>query len=110
MQCPCCNAFDYKPAFIDRVQILRDLMQVPFYLDKKGGGFYRCRDYNASIGGAKSSQHLLGNAMDVSSLGWDGHKKWEFISEATKLKLSVGIYNNFFHIDYRSIPVMWLGR
>ena len=109
MQCPCCNAFVYKEHFINRVQILRDLVGVPFSLTKKGGGFYRCSIYNESIGGAKNSQHLLGNAMDVLTHGWSGDVKWEFIREATALKLSLGLYNSFFHIDYRSSPVMWYG-
>ena len=109
MACPCCGSLSYRQEFLDRVQILRDLLATPFYLDQKGGGFYRCRDYNTEIGGAPSSQHLLGNAMDIYSLGWDGSKKWEFISEATKLRFSLGVYESFFHVDYRPDPVMWYG-
>jgi len=109
MACPCCNAFVYRKPFLDRVQYLRDIMAIPFNLDKRGGGFFRCRDYQQTHHPeTKNSQHTLGNAMDIITLGWDGHVKWKFISEATKLGFSIGIYDSFFHIDYRDgKPVMW---
>lgn len=110
MCCPCCNAIIYRDEFIAKVQTLRDRMAIPFYLSKKGGGFYRCPSYNESIGGVKDSQHLLGNAMDILSLGWNGAVKWKFIKEATELGLSIGIYDNpsFFHVDDRDgKPVAW---
>lgn len=110
MQCPCCNAFIFEQAFINRVEVLRKLMNVPFNLDKRGGGFYRCRLYQESVGGVKNSQHTLGNAMDVLNHGWDAHLKWKFIKEATALGLSIGIYSTFFHVDFRGgNPVTWLG-
>lgn len=111
MQCPCCNAFVYDKVFMKRVQILRDLMDTPFYLDRKGGGFYRCRYYNDSIGGAVGSQHLHGRAMDISSHGWTGNDKWYFVRESQCLDFSVGIYPNFFHIDLRpGKPVVFYGK
>ena len=111
MACPCCNGLVYEMPFLNRVQILRDLMAIPFHLDKKGGGFYRCRIYNDSIGGAKNSQHLHGRAMDVSTHGWTGFQKWQFVHEATKLGLSIGIYDRWFHIDLRpGNPVVFYGN
>lgn len=110
MQCPCCNSFMFDEKAMARFQTLRDLMGTPFYLTKSGGGFYRCRIYQDSIGGVSSSQHTLGKAMDVLTHGWNGAVKWKFIKEASNLGLSIGIYEHFFHIDYRDgSPVMWYG-
>lgn len=109
MHCPCCNAFQYSEVFIKRVQVLRYLLDVPFVLDRKGGGFFRCRIYNDQIGGAKDSRHLYGDAMDLSHLGWSGSDRHFFVEQAINLGMSVGIYSNFFHIDLRSNPVLFYG-
>lgn len=110
MQCPCCNSFSYDEESMDHIQILRDRMATPFYLTKSGGGFYRCRLYQESIGGVKDSQHTLGKAMDILTHGWDGVVKWKFIKEASSLGFSIGVYEHFFHIDYRDgTPVLWYG-
>ena len=101
MRCPCCNAFEWSEPFMRRVQIVRDIVGLPFYLDPSGGGFYRCRFYNDSIGGATSSRHLYGSAMDVSKNGWSGAVKWIFEFEAMKIGLSIGRFDTYYHIDLR---------
>lgn len=84
-----------------RVQILRDIIGLPFYLDPSGGGFYRCRFYNDSIGGAVNSRHLHGCAIDISTRNWDGAIKWQVQFEAMKLGLSIGKFDTYFHLDMR---------
>lgn len=108
MRCVCCSGLEVAESFIVRMQYLRDLCGWPFILNKQDG-FYRCALRNEVIGGALRSRHLLGSAMDVLTYRWvDGHrehwpanKKWFYVSEAMKLGLSLGIYDNFIHTDLR---------
>lgn len=111
MHCPCgCNAFIYDKTFMKRIQILRDIVDLPFYLDQSGGSFYRCRLYQESIGGVKNSQHLLGRAMDISTHGWGGSTRHFIIEQAMHLDLSMGIYSSFIHLDLRrGTPVLFHG-
>lgn len=59
---------------------------------------YRSPSYNRSINGATSSQHILGNALDIYPT--NGKIK-EFQNEVNKLNIfgGVGFYNTFMHID-----------
>lgn len=102
MACPCCGGFVYDKTFMRLIQVLRDIVGVPFRLSKTGGGFYRCRFYNDKLpGAAPSSQHLHGRAMDVLTDGWSDALKWRFISEATKLGMSFKRYDGWIHVDLR---------
>lgn len=111
LACPCCNAMVYDQETMTRIQILRDLIDKPFHLDRRGGGFFRCRDYQRSKHPeVRNSQHTLGKAMDISSQGWDGVTKHFFVEQAMQLGFSVGVYEYFFHIDFRSgNPVLFWG-
>ena len=63
---------------------------------------YRSPSYNADVGGAKSSQHMLGFAADLT---WDGFRGYSvevnrFVSEAKKIGFrGIGYYNSFIHVD-----------
>jgi len=107
IECPCCHGMVFEQTMIDRAQILRTLMNIPFYVNSG----YRCRFHNEAIGGSKDSQHLTGRALDIKSIGWTGRQKWQFVHEAMKLGMSVGIYKDFFHVDLRiGNPVMFYGK
>jgi len=41
---------------------------------------YRCPELNKSIGGAKESQHMLGEAADFVITGVDEHELWRWIT------------------------------
>lgn len=105
LRCPCCGGLLWEPegrsgAFIRRVQILRDIMGIAFYISE--GGFYRCSFYNDTLpDSAKDSQHLLSLAMDISRRGWCGATRWKFRFRAMQLGLSVGQYDTFYHVDFR---------
>jgi len=107
--CPCCGASIYDKYFIEYLQLLRDIMQIPFVIAK--GGFFRCRFYNDALSNSsKKSQHLLGKACDITTSHWTGNQKWKLVYEATKLGLSIGIYERHIHIDRRiGKPNLWLG-
>lgn len=101
---PCFDKMN--PNLIHELDLLRGYVNIPFKITSS----YRDEEYNRSVGGGDNSQHLLGNAIDISTIGWTGVNKHEFLSRATEMNLSIGIYDTFFHIDYRnSRPVIWVG-
>jgi hypothetical protein len=104
MSCPCCGALVVNEDFIRRLQALRWIVGKPFVFDKAGGGFYRCRDYQMdNHPDYPDSQHLMGRAADVSTIGWSGKDKAVFLKNAFNLGLSIGRdnYDNWFHVDLR---------
>jgi uncharacterized protein YcbK (DUF882 family) len=106
LECPCCSGLVYDQIAIDRLQILRTIINKPFNISKGGG--YRCRIYNDSLeNSASNSRHLYGSAFDISSKDWSGDVKWNFIHEAMKLKFSIGEYSTFFHVDQRPGSPVW---
>lgn len=108
MRCPCCGEIKISMTFIRKIQILRYHLAIPFYLDKEGGGFYRCEKYNKSISGASESQHMSGRAIDISVIGWSGVTKWKCLRLAMLLDLSIGKYQTYFHLDSRPVsPVLF---
>ena len=101
---PCFN--EMNPSVIKSLETLRAYVNRPFTVTSS----FRDKEYNKTVGGGKNSQHLLGNAIDISTAGWTGIEKYNFLTCATDLGLSIGIYKTFFHIDCRnSRPVMWTG-
>lgn len=71
----------------------------------------RCPAYNASIGGATKSQHMLGRAADFTVSGITPeqvHAKAEHILGETG---GLGAYRTFTHVDTRTLgPARWDNR
>lgn len=61
LQCPCCSKCLMCPAFIDRLQVFRDIYGKPLIVVS---GF-RCEEHNAEVGGSLNSDHLYGKAVDL---------------------------------------------
>lgn len=70
---------------------------------------YRDPARNAKAGGAKGSQHLHGNATDISTRGWTDDQRQAFLGAAVANGAKgVGIYpNGSFHFDTRETPAAW---
>lgn len=65
---------------------------------------------NANAGGAKNSQHLFGNAVDVDVSSWNDDQKRQFLDSAiANGARGVGIYANgkTIHVDVRPNPSFW---
>lgn len=69
---------------------------------------YRSPAYNESVGGAKSSQHMQGNAVDIVQTGLTTQQRKDFIQAAIDNGFTaIGVYNTFTHIDIRGSKVAW---
>lgn len=82
-------------ASLDKLQALRTALGKPMIINSA----YRSETYNKKIGGAKSSQHILAKAFDVSMANFNPA---EFEAAAAKAEFTgFGHYvsQNFMHID-----------
>lgn len=80
--------------------------QVGYQLTITSG--YRSPEYNSRVGGAKKSQHTLGNAVDVVQRGLTIQQRQDFIQAAIDNGFTaIGIYNTFTHVDIRGAKVAW---
>lgn len=64
---------------------------------------YRSPAYNSRVGGAKSSAHTRGNALDIVQSSFTQAQRAQFIQLAVQQGIGgIGIYNSFTHIDVES--------
>ena len=106
--CHCgCGEKDVNPKLVE----LLDRIRVSFGKPITIMSGKRCEAHNAKVGGAKRSQHVLGNAADikvkdVSPKEVQEHLKKHFDNDCRGL----GRYNSFTHIDVRKGDVArWNG-
>ncbi len=76
-------------------------------------GGNRCKAHNTAIGGADSSQHILGKAADHKFYDRDTgvHIKpqevYDYYDSLYPDKFGIGIYSNRVHLDVRSGKARW---
>lgn len=101
--CPCgdakCVKADMNQAFMGKLNRLRDMFGKPVTVIKGGG--YRCKTYNARIGGAEDSYHLQGRAADI--LAASDHDRYLLLRIAFSLFGGVGVNNGTIHLDDRNM-------
>ena len=66
---------------------------------------YRDKAYNASVGGASKSKHMLGIACDLHCV--DSKKRAVLVKAALELGLTVGVGRTFVHVDNRANQIMF---
>lgn len=97
--CHCgCDEKDVNPKLVELLDRIRVSFGKPIIIMSGK----RCEAHNAKVGGAKHSQHVLGNAADikvkdVSPKEVQEHLKKHFDNDCRGL----GCYNSFTHIDVR---------
>ncbi|MFE2863200.1 YcbK family protein [Sphingobacterium multivorum] len=79
---------------IAEVQDLRDIFGSAIGISSS----YRSAEYNRSVNGATSSQHILGNALDTYPINGD-IAAWKKVVKDNKKSGGTGYYRTFVHID-----------
>jgi hypothetical protein len=102
--CLCCNVIHLAPGFLDALNELREAFAQPMPVNS----MCRCKERNWAVGGKPGSYHLIDHpwgccAVDISTNGWSGAKKWQFIELAMKRGFSIGFAKTFLHIDRRHV-------
>lgn len=78
---------------------------------------YRCPQYNLKLGkkAAPNSYHMLGKAVDLNIIQFNGDKLMKLIrcamgdyrADGVQRFNGFGMGGNTFHLDVRSIPTAW---
>lgn len=89
------------------LEVLRAHFNAPIAVNSA----YRSPEHNASVGGSKNSQHLLGKASDIVIKGVSPDEvadAIEFLIEMGLMKEGgIGRYNTFTHYDVRGTKARW---
>ena len=102
----CCEQVVYCKMdylFLVLLDALRDAVGEPLVLNSS----WRSVMHNDEVDGAKDSQHLYGNAVDIHCD--NGALRLKIIREAIALGLSVGVYKNWIHVDNRDVQLIYVG-
>ena len=101
------EVFDNILELADNMQLIRDYLGKPITINSA----YRSPSYNKKIGGAKLSQHIIGNACDFTVKGYTpdevADKLEELIKDLTISQGGIGRYDTFTHYDIRGIKARW---
>ncbi len=105
-QCPCCGSGGLVPDFRDKLNKARQIADVPFILTSA----FRCAAHNAEVGGAETSSHLAGLAVDIKCTdAWTRCKILSALFAAGFNRIGVG--KTFIHVDddlTKPQGVVWL--
>ena len=101
------NIYHNMVKVANQLQILRDELKKPIHINSA----YRSEEYNASIGGVKDSQHIMGRAADIVIKGMTPIEVSEVIEDLIEkgdmLQGGIGIYSSFVHYDIRGTKARW---
>jgi len=103
--CRCCGLVRVNIRLVHLLeQLRRQLGGQPVLVSSA----YRCAAYNRMVGGAKQSQHLLGNAADIAVTGVAPP---DVAAAAEKVGFAgLGRYSGFTHVDVRlGENTRWIG-
>jgi len=106
--CPHCRCFRFTKQSerqVRMIQKLRDKVGMPLSVNS----WYRCKEHNAKVGGAKASKHLLGIATDIRARRGSLRRKL-IVAAAKKIGFKgIGYYKTFVHLDSRPTRATWKG-
>ena len=105
--CPCAKCETVVAmGLVDRLQRIRDAIRMPIRITSG----YRCKTYNAQVGGETDSAHLTGEAVDV--LMPSNEYRAIFIEQMVRWFSRYGIYDRHIHMDISTTmpsPRCWVG-
>jgi len=70
---------------------------------------YRTKAYNALVGGASESQHVLGTAADILVEGYTPKEVAAYVETLMPAWGGIGTYKTFTHVDVRPNKARWNG-
>lgn len=99
LACKCgCGQAPMDKGFLVKLQDLRDKWGKALEINSG----YRCAKHNAAIGGAQSSRHLSGDAVDIDITDMSGSEKLEFLKLIISMGWTgIGLHRSFYHVDTR---------
>ena len=102
-ECKCCGKCDIDPKLIEMLQLVRDIVGVPIYINSG----YRCEDHNKEVGGSSRSQHLLGKAADIRIKNMSVEQMYNICKGFFN---GIGLYpeQHFIHVDVRPVKSTWV--
>lgn len=100
----CCQTTKISKQLVTYLQHIRNHFGKPVRINSG----YRCAKHNSTIGGSKSSKHMLGQAADIVVSGVEPKEVAKF-AESIGIK-GIGLYDNFVHIDTRTTKFFWYGH
>ena len=87
------------------LQCIRDHFGKPVTVNSA----YRTEAYNATVGGAKASQHLRGTAADIAIKGVAPSAVAAYAETLLPNTGGIGRYETFTHVDVREGKARWTG-
>lgn len=104
------DVFQNVQALAIHLQTFRDIFNEPITINSA----YRCEEKNRSVGGSKTSQHLLGKAADITIKGYTPDEvadKIELLHSENRSRTNgLGRYDTFTHVDIRQNYARWDNR
>ena len=101
------NIYHNMVKVANQLQILRNHLCKPIQINSA----WRSEEYNASIGGVKDSQHIMGRAADIVVRDLTSTEVYntieELIEKGDMLQGGLGLYDTFVHYDIRGERARW---
>lgn len=111
-KCKCCGSLPSGMPPKELIDVLTDIREHFGPVVINSG--YRCPKHNAAIGGAKSSRHTFGDAVDIVVKGIKTLDVYNYVIEkygdrpyGIAKKISQNPYAGFVHIDTRGKKARW---
>ena len=103
-ECPCCNRVMLHLVLLRKLSALRQAIGFPLLVNSG----YRCKKENHRVHGVKTSYHLIGFAVDVTTASM---KISDLLKHAQNINFGgIGVYDNFLHLDIRHNHEFWDSR
>ena len=105
-ECKCCHKVNIDLELVEGLEDLREVLQKKIIINSG----YRCKEHNKKVGGVSDSRHLISDAADIISPGYDSA---ELCMAAEQIPVfqggGIGFYpgTRFAHVDCRSKPSRW---
>jgi uncharacterized protein YcbK (DUF882 family) len=104
--CHCgCGASNVNMKLVELLEQIRLTVDEPIHVLSG----VRCERHNHHVGGARHSQHILGNAADIYIDGLTPKQLRELIEQKFDVG-GLGLYPTFVHIDVRKDKARWSGK